>query len=208
MTMDLLLVSNIVLWIGFVVLVLINLALARQIGVLYERVAPAGALMMNQTLSAGTAAPQVTVNTLSGDQLEVGQAANGKSQLLFFLSPDCPVCSELTPALKSAARAEAAWLSVILASDGDNQDHQGYISRKGLGDFPYVVSELLGKTFGVSKLPYAVLIDEQGMIASMGIINSREHLDSLFEAKERKVASIQDYMNRRDPVQYVEADKL
>ncbi len=42
--MDLLLVSNIVLWVGFVVLALINLALARQIGVLYERVAPAGAL--------------------------------------------------------------------------------------------------------------------------------------------------------------------
>jgi methylamine dehydrogenase accessory protein MauD len=70
-----------------------------------------------------------------------------------------------------------------------------------------VVSELLGKTFGVSKLPYAVLIDERGKIASMGIINSREHLDSLFEAKERKVASIQDYMSKRGTVQYVEADK-
>ena len=70
-----------------------------------------------------------------------------------------------------------------------------------------MVSELLGKTYGVSKLPYAVLIDEQGNIASMGIINSREHLDSLFEAKERKVASIQEYMNKKNPVQYVEADK-
>ncbi|MCB1542787.1 MAG: hypothetical protein KDJ30_00255, partial [Rhodoblastus sp.] len=71
-------------------------------------------------------------------------------------------------------------------------------------------TELLGKTYGVAKLPYAVLIDEQGVIASMGIINSREHLDSLFEAKERKVASIQDYMSRRSEgqaVQYVEADK-
>ena len=58
-----------------------------------------------------------------------------------------------------------------------------------------------------SGLTDAVLIDESGQIASMGIINSREHLESLFEAKERKVASIQDYMNKQQGVQYVEADK-
>ena len=205
--MDWLVVSNIVLWIGFVAMVLVNLALARQIGVLYERVAPAGALMMNQKLAVGAAAPTLAVTTLEGDTEEVGRVVEGKSQLLFFLSPDCPVCNELTPALKSAARAESGWLRVVLASDGPEQDHRAYVERKGLQQFPYVVSELLGKTYGVSKLPYAVLIDEQGMIASMGIINSREHLDSLFEAKERKVASIQDYMSRRGAVQYVEADK-
>ena len=40
-----LLVSNIVLWVLVVVLALIVLALARQVGILHERVAPAGALM-------------------------------------------------------------------------------------------------------------------------------------------------------------------
>ena len=205
--MDLLLVSNIALWIGFLVMVVINLALARQIGVLYERVAPAGALMMNQTLSVGSPAPEMAVATLDGSTFDVAKVEDGKSQLLFFLSPDCPVCNELTPALKSAAKSESDWLNVALASDGEDQDHAGYVLRKGLSQFPYMVSELLGKTYGVSKLPYAVLIDEQGKIASMGIINSREHLDSLFEAKERKVASIQDYLNNKNPVQYVEADK-
>jgi len=204
--MDVLVVSNIALWIGFIVMVVVNLALARQIGVLYERVAPAGALMMNQTLSVGSAAPELSLATLAGDTLEVGKV-DGKSQLLFFLSPDCPVCNELTPALKSAAKAESSWLRVVLASDGE-QDHSGYAKRKGLDYFPYVVSELLGKTYGVAKLPYAVLIDETGTIASMGIINSREHLESLFEAKERKVASIQDYMDRKHTVNIVEADSL
>lgn len=205
--MDWLVVSNIVLWIGFLAMVLMNLALARQIGVLYERVAPAGALMMNQQLAVGSPAPEVKTKDLDGNTLLVGGGAQGRSRLLFFLSPDCPICNELTPALKSAARAEQDWLDVILASDGDEHDHRAYVARKGLDGFPYVISELLGKTYGVAKLPYAVLIDEQGVIASMGIINSREHLDSLFEAKELKVASIQDYMNKRNGVQYVEADK-
>jgi methylamine dehydrogenase accessory protein MauD len=205
--MDWLVLSNIALWIGFVTLLVVNLALARQIGVLYERVAPAGALMMNQTLSVGSPSPQLELETIDGATVAVGAGTGGRSQLLFFLSPDCPVCNELTPALKAAARAEAGWLDVILASDGDQQDHAGYVERKGLDGFPYVVSELLGRSFGVAKLPYAVLIDEGRNIASMGIINSREHLDSLFEAKERKVASIQDYMNKKQGVQYVEADK-
>ena len=202
--MDWLVVSNIVLWVGFLVMVVVNLALARQIGVLYERVAPAGALMMNQRLAVWSSAPEMALPHLEGGIVDVGKVKD-RSQLVFFLSPDCPVCNELTPVLKSAARAEAGWLDVVLASDGPEQDHAGYVKRKGLEAFPYVVSELLGKAYGVSKLPYAVLIDESGHVASMGIINSREHLESLFEAKERKVASIQDYM--KQGVQYVEADK-
>jgi methylamine dehydrogenase accessory protein MauD len=197
--MDLLIVSNIVLWIGFLVMVVINLALARQIGVLYERIAPAGALMLNKTLRPGGAAPQLSVQDIEGRTLQIGAAAEDvRSRLLFFISPDCPVCGSLVPVLKSAAAAESSWLEVILASDGEDQDHRGYVRARGLERFPYVVSELLGKTYGVSKLPYAVLIDEKGLIASMGIINSREQLESLFEAKERKVASIQDYMQSRD----------
>jgi len=62
----------------------------------------------------------------------------------------------------------------------------------------------VGKSYGVSKLPYAVLIDENQRVSSMGIVNSREHLDSLFEAKERNVASIQEYMNKRDEERFVE----
>ena len=64
-----------------------------------------------------------------------------------------------------------------------------------------MVSEILGKTYGVAKLLYAVLIDVADTIASMGIINSREHLESLFEAKERKVASLQDYTSKTQAVQ-------
>ncbi len=205
--MDLLVVSNIVLWIGFVAMVIVNIALARQIGVLYERIVPAGALMMNQKLKVGMASPLLQLPDLNAKLIQVGKAEAGKSQLLFFLSPDCPVCGSLLPALLSAIKTEKDWLNLILASDGLEQDHSGFVSSKGLSAFPYIVSEQLGKVFGVSKLPYAVLIDENSNIASMGIINSREHLDSLFEAKERNIASIQDFMAlKRANVQYHEGE--
>jgi len=200
--MTLLAASNILLWIAVVLLAVMNYALLRQIGVLYERVAPAGALMVNRTLEVGQPAPSLEALALDGSRISIAPPS-GRSQLLFFLSPDCPVCGELTPALMAAAEAESHWVDVVLVSDGDEQDHQGYVSRKSI-ELPYVVSELVGKSYGVSKLPYAVLIDETQRVASMGIVNSREHLDSLFEAKERNVASIQEYMNKRDEERFVE----
>ncbi len=195
--MELLVISNIVLWLAVIGLSIVVFALTRQIGVLYERVAPAGALAMNQNLTVGQAAPELKLQTIDSKLITVGGDQLGKSQLLFFVSPDCPVCKTLLPALTSAANHEADWLDVVLCSDGQNQDHMNYVRQYELEEFPYLVSELLGKTYGVAKLPYAVLIDEEGKIASMGITNSREHLDSLFEAKERKVASIQEYMNKK-----------
>jgi methylamine dehydrogenase accessory protein MauD len=193
--MELLIISNIVLWVVVVTLAIVIYALTRQIGVLYERVAPAGALAINQTLEVGQLATEMTLPSLSSGLIEIGGIKqNNKSQLLFFVSPECPVCKTLLPAIKSSANAEANWVDVVFASDGKNDDHQGYVSKQGLDSYPYIVSELLGKNFGIAKLPYAVLIDSQGKIAAMGIINSREHIDSLFEAKEHQVASIQDYM--------------
>lgn len=190
-----LLISSILLWIVVVVLALIIYALVRQVGVLYERVAPAGALMMNSRLRVGNDAPRLNVIDMDGKVHAVGvPSAAGRSMLLFFVSPTCPVCRILLPVIKSARRSEQSWLEILLASDGSRDDHLRYIRENGLEGYTYVSSELLGTSYGAGKLPYAVLIDEQGKIASMGIINSREHLESLFESKERGVASIQDYI--------------
>ncbi|MEM7280323.1 MAG: methylamine dehydrogenase accessory protein MauD [Pseudomonadota bacterium] len=196
--MSWLLVSNILLWIAFISVSVVCLALARQIGVLYERVAPAGALMLENSVAPGSDAPRLDVTTLTGAQKTVGvpQVA-GRSQLLFFLSPDCPVCKTLLPVLRSVTKAESNWIDVILASDGESQDHVSFVESYDLSDFPYVVSKELGMTYGVSKLPYGVLIDEESKIVTSGIINSREHLESLFEAKDLQVTSIQDYLDKR-----------
>ena len=49
-------------------------------------------------------------------------------------------------------------------------------------------------TFKVSRLPYAILIDEQGRVRSKGLVNSREQIESLFNAKELGVATVQEYL--------------
>jgi methylamine dehydrogenase accessory protein MauD len=197
--MEILVISNILLWILVMCLAAVVFALTRQIGVLYERVAPAGALAINQQLKVGDEAPEIAVNALQGDVNTIGGLPDNKhSKLLFFLSPDCPVCKTLLPVIRSSRQAESDWLDVLLMSDGEEQDHQGFIKKYKLDSFDYILSGEVGISYGVAKLPYAVLIDEQGKIASLGIVNSREHLDSLFEAKELKIASIQDYVKKHN----------
>jgi methylamine dehydrogenase accessory protein MauD len=195
--MNALVISNIVLWILVVVLTVVVFALVRQVGVLHERITPVGALMLAKGLKVGEAAPVVPVEDLSGRALVIGGARHdARSLLVVFVSPTCPVCKALLPVLRSSRRSEAAWLDIVLASDGDPVEHRAFLAAHDLEDFPYAVSAPLGISYQVSRLPFAVVIDEAGVLRARGIINSREHLESLFEAKHRGVASMQDYLER------------
>lgn len=196
---DALIVSNIMLWIVVLALLLVVIALARQIGILYERVAPMGALMMDTGPKVGEAAPVFELTALSGQPVGIGAAAD-KSMLLFFLSPTCPVCKKLLPILKSITEAESRWLRLVFASDGDEAEQRAFYRKAKLEAYPYVLSTDLGMTYRVSKLPYAVLIDESGHVRAKGLVNSREQLESLFTAKELGVASIQEYLGHRGPL--------
>jgi methylamine dehydrogenase accessory protein MauD len=173
------------------------MALARQIGVLHQRIAPAGALSLRQPLKVGDSAPEMTLSALDGSTVQIGGARGGRGQLLLFLSPDCKICEALLPAVRSAQGAERQWLDIVLASDGESYAHAEFVREKHLSKFPYVVSEHLGRSYGVAKLPYAVLIDEAGKLSSTGLVNTREHLESLFVAKETGIGNIQQFLGQR-----------
>ena len=157
--------------------------------------APAGALVLPRSLEVGAAAPVVEAAALGQGTRTVGAPRDdGRSTLLFFLSPTCPVCKTLLPALKSVARAEARWLDVVLASDGAAAEHEPFVRRERLGDFAYQLSAPLAVAYRAGKLPYAVLVDGGGTVRAAGLVNSREHLESLFEAKERGIGTVQEYL--------------
>ena len=201
---DALLVSQVILWLVVLALCAAVAALVRQIGVLHERIAPAGALMLGKGPKIGEEIPLFELQALGGDKIRLGGPHPvRKSTLVFFLSPTCPVCKTLLPVLKSSRKSERKWLEIVLASDGDLQEQYQFVERHDLSVFPYVVSTDLGISFQVGKLPYAVIIDGNGILRASGLINSREHLESMFEAKERGVASVQEYLDRESQEQNV-----
>ena len=196
-----LIISNAILWILVLGLMALVFALVRQIGVLYERVAPAGALMSGKGLKTGEEIPVFDLETLDGKPIRIGGTDDsGKSTLLFFLSPTCPVCKTLLPVLEAMRKTESSWLRIVLASDGNEDEHREWLKKSKLDSWPYILSPHLGMTMQVAKLPFAALVDEKGILSARGLVNSREHIESLFEAKERGVASIQEYLKTQQQI--------
>jgi len=198
-----LVISNLVLWLLVITLAAVVLALVRQVGVLHERVAPAGALVGRQGVRIGAPTPGLELTDWSGTPCTVGGPnLEGRRTLLVFISPSCPVCKTLLPILDSVLQAEGGRLRLVLASDGPRSEHEEFV-RTALAGRLYVLSTELGLTYQVGKLPYAVLIDTDGVLRAQGLVNTREHVESLFEAMERGVGSVQEYLRGSDGVRHV-----
>jgi len=169
------------------------LALARQVGVLHVRLAPAGALMTGKGPAVGEPAPVMEATALDGASLTIGKPlAKDRKQLLLFVSPHCPLCKDLIPVAKNFARTEK--LEIVFVGDDDVNEQRAMIARLEMGGLAFVNSSIIGRAYHVDRLPHAVLIGETGTVLSKGLVNSREHLESLVTAHEMGVLSVQDYL--------------
>ena len=196
--LEALLVSQIVLWIAVLGLAAVVFALIRQIGVLHERIAPMGALTIDRGPGVGDQSPLFDLIDIRQRPVSIGRpAADGKSTVLMFVSPSCPVCKKLLPVVKSIAKNER-WVRPVFAGDGDRAEHEQFVQAQRLEDYPFVLSAELGMTFRIGKLPYVVLIDEGGAIRAKGLVNTREHLESILQAKQLGIASLQEYLRKAD----------
>lgn len=197
-----LLVSNIVLWVVVIALSLLVLALARQVGILHERVAPAGALQPTSGPKVGELTSRLELKTLAGSQVVIGGAnSSDLATFILFISPTCPVCKSLVPTARSLIQSEKSRMQLMFASDGADTDrelaqHKSYVTDLHISDYPYIISQQLGMTYEVSKLPFAVLIGSDGTLKSKGLVNTREHMESLIEAMDSGISTLQDFVGR------------
>lgn len=192
-----LIISNIILWFVVIGLLILVFALARQIGVLHERVAPVGALMPMNGPKIGEKIPAISTTNLIGETILLGDATDHRV-MIYFLSPGCPVCKSLLPVVQGVEDQEPS-LYVIYASDGElPATHEQYARQNNIAPARYVLSRELGITLGVNKLPFAVLLDTAGVLRARGLVNSREHLESLLTADEMDVSSLQEYLDEHE----------
>ncbi|AHE54790.1 methylamine utilization protein MauD [Sphingomonas sanxanigenens] len=191
--MTALIVSQIISWIIILAMAVALLALARQVGVLHMRVAPAGALTTGGGLAVGDQSKPIAAHMLDGSHVLVGGPSAGAGlRLLMFVSAACPLCKAMIPMAKSFARDERVALTFV--GDDDVAAQKALVAQQGLEAYPFVNGPEAGQAFGVAKLPFAVLLDADGTILSKGLVNSREHLESLVVAHEMGMKSVQDYL--------------
>lgn len=189
--MTALVISEILQWIVLAALAFAGLALARQIGVLHVRVAPAGALDAGKGPAVGEAAPHLHVTTLDGKAMHVDDVGD-RLRLLMFVSAQCPLCKALIPVAKSFAAAER--VELVFVGDDTPDIQRAMIEKHDLTGYSFINGSDVGRAFEVDKLPHAVLLGTGGTILAKGLVNSREHFESLIVSHEMGVTHVQDYI--------------
>lgn len=152
----------VVQWILLAVLAFVVVALARQIGVLHLRLAPLGALEIDEEGPPLGDAPQERVaRGREGANVLVG--GPGPRRLIAFVSPTCPICEQVLPSLPASASAGGFALQVL--SDPE-----------------------LEAAYQVPGVPFVVVLDEAGVVRSKGTVNSLEQVEGLVDTARRRIA--------------------
>ena len=177
------LVSYVILWVLVIALSVLVLALARQIGVLHLRLGPRGALEVDdEGPPLGEAPEPVDTRALDGRDVTVG--GPGEPQLLFFVSPGCPICRQLLPSLAPAARA--ARMTPVAVVDVEEPEAREAYAHADAG-VPLVAAPELAESYEVPGTPYAVVLDAIGVVRAKGTVNNLEQIEGLVDTARRRV---------------------
>jgi methylamine dehydrogenase accessory protein MauD len=180
------LASYLALWVVVVVLAVLVVALARQVGTLHLRLGPRGALELDdEGPSLGDAPPPAELRDLRGRPVIVG--GSGPARLLLFVSPGCPICREVLPGVGAAAGA--AGMTAVVVADSNGPEVQ---AAYGVGaPAPVVASPELAGRYEIPGTPYVVALDEEGIVRAKGTVNNLEQMEGLAETARRRADEVQ-----------------
>lgn len=178
--------SYAILWLLVIVLCILVVSLARQIGTLHLRLGPRGALEIDDEGPPLGEAPTV-VDLVALDDRNVSVGGPGPSQVLLFVSAGCHVCEQVLPSIGVAARAKG--LDAIVLSDTDAIETKDVFGRRSL-DVPVVPGRDLATTYRVPGTPYVVVLDELGIARAKGTVNNLEQLEGLIDTAIQRRAEV------------------
>lgn len=180
--------SYVVLWIVVIVLSVVVVALARQIGTLHLRLGPTGALEMDEEgPPIGEAPEAIEAATLEGEPVIVG--GPGNNRMLLFVSPGCIVCKQVLPSIHAVSGDMAAYV----VTDVDRQE-----SRLAFGAENLRGSVIPGKevcrAYDVPGTPYVIVLDRSGVVQAKGTVNNLEQMEGLIDTARRRIRETREHV--------------
>jgi methylamine dehydrogenase accessory protein MauD len=164
-------------WVLVIALCVVVLALARQVGTLHLRLGPRGPLELAEEGPPLGEAPMPTqAQAMDGSTRVVG--GPGEGQFLLFVSPSCPICETVLPSLPAVA--SVGRMEPIVIADVEPRG-----ARKALRDKRIAASVIpapsLVELYGVPGVPYAVVLDERGVVLAKGTVNNLEQMEGMID---------------------------
>jgi hypothetical protein len=151
----------VVQWALVLVLAVVVVALARQVGTLHLRLGPRGALEVDdEGPMLGEAPPPAPARDAVGGTVMLG--GPGPARVILFSSPTCGVCKEVAPALAPAA-ASVRYAAQVL--------HDPHADR----------------AWNVPGTPFAVVLDPAGIVRAKGTVNNLEQIEGLLDTARHRM---------------------
>ena len=164
--------------IGLLLLTFVLYLVVRQLGFLLHRVGPSGA-------RASEDGPRIGEN-LSSVLLPLKVAATErKPTLLVFGSYSCSICSAIRSASATLARHWAQSADIFLIYDCDNGLANTELSQVSPGLYIKRDCEMRLK-LDASFVPFAIIVNREGIVIGKGLVNEIGHLESLLELERVK----------------------
>jgi hypothetical protein len=148
-------------WILLVVLCVVVVALARQVGTLHLRLGARGALEID-TEGPPLGEPLQTVDARAADGSSLVLGGPGRRRLVLFSSPTCIVCREVAPAVPAAAGAADLLPQIVHDPDAE-------------------------RAFEVPGTPFVLVLDEMGIVRAKGTVNNLEQVEGLVDTARRRI---------------------
>ena len=151
----------VVLWLLVVVLCVVVIALARQVGTLHLRLGPRGALEVDDEGPAlGEPLDPLPAVADHGGTITVG--GTGRPRLVLFASQTCAICREVSPGVPVAAAAGRLEPQVVHDSHAES-------------------------AIGVPGTPFVLVLDEHGVVRAKGTVNNLEQVEGLIDTANRRI---------------------
>jgi methylamine dehydrogenase accessory protein MauD len=173
-----LLISSLVLWAVVLFFGFMLLGALRAVALLRWRLeqleATTPSRLGRSGLRVGKKAPGFKVPAISNGDITLDNYI-GRKLLLVFMQPGCGSCHQIVPDLNQLQ--DAGEMQVVVVHNGDEAEVKEWI-KKYRPRFPVALQERysLSKGYEVFATPFAFLIDERGVIASRGIVSTKQYL--------------------------------